>query len=216
MSNALPYALAVAFSPVAIASILVLLTSRRAAANGTLFAVGWTIGVALLAAAFAALVHQLDLVDEHPSWVAGLELAIGLACLGAAVFLILSRGRRTAYSGSIIGAVDTVTPRKAAGLGIVLSGANPKVIALTLGAAVALARSGGGAAKPIEGVAAFTLVGAAGILIPLGLFLLFPSRSGAVLQRTRAALTRNETALLSVLGLAIGTLFLVDGMRSLG
>ena len=216
MSDALPYALGVAFSPVPIASILLLLTSPRAAANGTLFAAGWTIGVALLAAAFSGLVHELGVVDEHPSWAAGLELVIGLACLVAALLLILGRGRRTARSSSIIAAVDTVTPRRAAGLGIVLSGANPKVIALALGAAVALARVSGGAATSIAGVVAFTLVGAAGVLIPLGLFVVFPSRSDAVLQRTRAAVTRNETALLSGLGLAIGGLFLLDGVRSLG
>jgi len=215
VNDAIPYALGVAFSPVAIASSLLLLTSRRAAANGTLFAIGWTIGVALLAAAFSGLVIELGVEDAHPSWVAGLELAIGLTCLAAALFLILGRGRRTARSSSIIGAIDTVTPRKAAGLGIVLSGANPKVIALALGAAVALARMGGGAATPIEGVAAFTLVGAAGVLVPLGLFFVFPSRSGAVLQRTRGAFARNETALLFVLGLAIGALFLADGARSL-
>jgi len=74
----------------------------------------------------------------------------------------------------------------------------------------------GGAATPVEGVAAFTLVGAAGVLVPLGLFFVFPSRSGAVLRRTRGAFARNETALLFVLGLAIGALFLADGVRSLG
>ena len=216
MNDALPYALGVALSPVAIASILLLLTSRRAAANGTLFAAGWTIGVALVAAATSELVEELGIVDQHPSWVAALELAIGLACLAAALFfLILGRRRRTARSTSIVAAVDTVTPRGAAGFGIVLAGANPKVIALALGAAVALARMSGSAVTPIEGVAAFTLVGATGVLVPLGLFFAFPSRSGAVLQRTRETVARNETALLFTLGLAIGALFLVDGVRSL-
>lgn len=216
MSDALPYALGVALSPVAIVSILLLLTSRRAAANGTLFAVGWTSGVALLAAAFSGLVEGLDIVDEHPSWVAGLELAIGVACLVAALFLILSRGRHPVRPSPLVAAVDTVTPGKAAGLGIVLSGANPKVIALALGAAVALADMNGGAGTPVEGVAAFTLVGAAGVLLPLGIFFAFPSRSYAFLQWTRAAVARNETALLLVFGLAIGALFLLDGVRSLG
>jgi hypothetical protein len=216
VGEALPYALGVAVSPVAIAAILLLLTSRRAAANGTLFAVGWASGVAVVAGAFAVLVQRAAISDTHPVWVSVLELALGAAFLAAAAVLIRRRRRRQARSTSVIAAADTLTPLHAAGLGIVLSGANPKVLALALGAALALAQAEAGARTTAESVVLFTAIGTVGVIVPLATYLVLPLRSQRVLARARTSLVRHETAVLILLGLAIGAVFLSDGLRSLG
>ena len=216
MREALPYAFGVAVSPVAIAAILFLLTSRHAARNGTLFAVGWAAGVAVVAGAFAALVHRAAISDAHPAWISVLELALGSAFLTAAAMLFRHRRRREAQSTSVVAAADTLPPLHAAGLGIVLSGANPKVLALALGAALALAQADAGARTTAESVVLFTAISTVGVIVPLAAHLVLPLRSQRVLARARTSLVRHETDVLIVLGLAIGAVFLSDGLRSLG
>jgi threonine/homoserine/homoserine lactone efflux protein len=212
----LPYAVGVAISPVAIASVLLLLTCRRPVATGTSFAVGWTASIAMLSAALAVLVRTTDVTNQHPAWVAVLELMLGSAFLVATATLVGRRERREARSVSVLTTVDTLTPAHAAGLGVVLSAANPKVLALALGAAVTLTGASASTATTAEAVLLFTTVGAAGVAVPLAFYVAFPSRSRSMLGRTRAALVRHETVVLILLGLAIGALFLVDGLRSLG
>ena len=77
MRDALVYAAGVAVSPIPIASILLLLTSRGGSANGISFAVGWAAGVAALAGVFVVLVQVVGIVGKHPVWIAIVELVLG-------------------------------------------------------------------------------------------------------------------------------------------
>jgi len=213
--DALVYAAGVAVSPVAIASILLLLTSRGASANGTSFAVGWAAGVAALAGVFAVLVRVVGIVDKHPVWIALVELVLGGVFVVAAAALLGRQARRQAQSLMFVSAADTLTPARAAGVGSVLSAANPKIMALALGAAVTLAQEGAGGVTTVETVALFAMIGSAGVLIPLGAHFAFPSRSRSVLAGARAWLVRYEIPVFVLLGLAIGAVFITDGLRSL-
>ena len=216
MYDVLPYALGIALSPVPIAVVLVCLTGARAVANGSLFALGWVAGVAALAGAFAALVSAGDLTDEHPAWIAVLDVILGLSFVVAAAVLLWRRRRREPRSTSVIAGVDTLTPAHTAGLGIVLSGVNPKVMALALGAAITLAGADTSAAQTTGALVLFTAIGALGVVVPLAVYAAFPSRSRTALIRARAALERHQATVLIVAGFAIGALFLVDGLRSAG
>ena len=60
---------------------------------------------------------------------------------------------------------------RSAGLGVVLSSANPKVIALALGAALALGESGANVLVTAEAVIAFVAIGATGVAVPLAVYL---------------------------------------------
>jgi len=140
--DALVYAAGVAVSPIAIASILLLLTSRGGSANGISFAVGWAAGVAALAGVFAVLVRVVGIVGKHPVWIAIVELVLGGVFVAAAAALLGRQARRQARSLMFVTAAEALTPARAAGLGSVLSAANPKIMALALGAAVTLAREG--------------------------------------------------------------------------
>lgn len=215
VGDALVYAAGVAVSPIAIASILLLLTSRGASANGTSFAVGWAAGVALLAGVFAVLVRVVGIVDKHPVWIALLELVLGGVFVVAAAALLGRQARRKAQSLMFVTAVDTLTPARAAGVGSVLSAANPKAMALALGAAVTLAREGAGGVTTVETVSLFATIGSAGVLIPLGAHFAFRSRSRSVLAGARAWLVRYEIPVFVLLGLAIGAVSITDGLRSL-
>jgi hypothetical protein len=215
MSEALPYAVGVAISPVAIATTLLLLTARGALAKGLAFLMGWTIGVALPILAFVVIVSQTDISDSDPIWIAVANLLLGTAFLLGAVLLWTRRRTRGDVLAPRLANLNSVTISRSAGLGVVLSGANPKVIALSLGAALAVGESGADVLVTAEAVVAFVAIGATGVAAPLAVYVAARSRARSILDRVNGWLGRHEVEVLVALGVLFGTVFLVAGFDSL-
>ena len=211
----MPYALGVAVSPVPIAATLLLLTSTRAVANGVSFLGGWVVGVAIPTMVFVLVVSGAGVTDSDPAWISVAELVLGIGFLAGAAVLWSRRYRRSPHDPAWLTRVDDFTTAGSAGLGVVLAGANPKVLALALGAALALAQADADAGTSTQAVALFTLVGALGVFAPLAVYLAAPARARTVLTRLRAWLARHETRVLAVLGVLIGVLFLSDAATGL-
>jgi hypothetical protein len=186
MSGALAYATGIAISPVAIAATLLLLTCRRAVTNAISFLVGSTVGVAALVVAFVLLVNSAGLSDSNPLWIAVAELALGAGFLLAVAVIWWRRHERSSDAPPWVDAIGGFTSTRSAGLGVVPSGAYPKVIALSLSAALSQA-----------------------------LYLTMPSRASSLLVAFRGRLARHETAILMVVGLIIGATFLTDALDGL-
>lgn len=215
MREALVYAIGIAISPIAIVATLLLLTCRRAVANTVSFLVGWTVGVAAVISLFVVLVNGVGVSDSDPLWIALTELVIGAGFLLAVGAVWRHRHERRADSRPWVAAVDSFTTARSAGLGVVLSGANPKVVALSLGAALSLAQTNASAAVTAETLVLYCAIGAAGVLVPLSLYLTVPRRASSLLAGFRVWLARHETGILVILGLVIGAAFLTDGLEGL-
>jgi threonine/homoserine/homoserine lactone efflux protein len=211
VQDALPYAVGVAISPIPIAAVLLLLTCKSALAKGFSFLGGWVVGVAVPMLLFVVLVDRAGVTDSDPVWIVVAELAIGVAFLLAAA-AVWTRRQRRRERDPWADSIDSFTSVRSAGLGIALSGANPKVVALSLGAALAVADSGAATAGAVAG---YTAVGAVGVLVPLALYLAAPVRAQSALRRMRAWLARHEVTVLALLGLLLGALFLRDGVAGL-
>lgn len=212
MREALVYAVGVAISPVAIVATVLLLTCRRAVANAISFLIGWTTGVAAAIFLFVVLVNSIGLTDSNPRWISVTELVVGGGFLLAVLAVWRQRHQRQPGSPPWVESVDGITTARSAGLGVVLSGANPKVVALSLGAALSLAQAEADAAVTAETVALYCAIGAAGVLAPLCLYLAMPSRAPSLLGALRSWLGRHETAILMIFGLLLSATFLADGL----
>lgn len=215
MDEVLPYALGVAISPVPIAATLLILTCPQAVANASSFLAGWVVGVALPAMLFVLLVSKAGLTDSDPAWIAVAELLLGITFLAATVALWLRRHRRGTHEAAWSARIDDLTTARSAGLGAVLAGANPKIAALALGAALALAQADADPRTTTQAVVLFTVIGTTGIFAPLAIYLAAPRRARSVLGRMRAWLGRHDTYVLVVVGLLIGVLFLSDAAKGL-
>jgi Sap, sulfolipid-1-addressing protein len=214
VQDAVIYALGVAVSPIPIVAVLFVLSRPGALANASAFAAGWVVGLTSCGVIFALLVHGLGLVDSAPRWIATAELAVGVGFLVAAVKLWQNREpsespRTWSHSD------DGFTPVWAAALGAGLSGANPKVLALSLGAAVAVARSGADLLLTGLSVVVFVGIGAVGVVVPVAMYLVAPTRTATGIARARARLVKHEGTVLAVLAVVIGALFVRDGVQSL-
>ena len=213
MEHALVYALGIAISPVAIATVLVILSSHGGSTNAVSFAVGWTAGVALCAVAVTVVVHRLGVTDSHPEWLGVLDVAVGAAFLGVAATLWILR--RPPDAPPWLNAVDGFTRGRSASLGAFLSTVNPKVFVLSLGAALALDEAQASLAISMATVALFTVIGAAGVVVPTVAYVTLPGHGAASLATFRGWLAQHERTVLIVLAIPIGGLFLRDGLMLL-
>jgi threonine/homoserine/homoserine lactone efflux protein len=215
MGEIVIYAAGVAISPVPVAAVIVVLTGRRALANGLSFLAGWALGVLSAAVLFVVLVDRAGISDADPLWIAIPEIVLGVAFVAAALVLLARRRNSRARDVPWLDAADALSRSRSSGLGLLLSAANPKVVALALGAALALAEQNAERATTAQAVALFTVIGSVGVAVPLALRALFPRRAALLLARLRAWLGKHETAILVPLGLVIGAVFLEDGLASL-
>jgi threonine/homoserine/homoserine lactone efflux protein len=216
MSDALVLAIGVAFSPIPIAAATLILGGAKPRAVGSFFALGWLVGVTASVAVLIAVVAVAGTSDQSPLWIAVPELVLGLAFLALAVHIW--RGRRRKVSDAPprwLGALDRLTPIRSAALGLLLSAANPKNLALALAAAIALAEADVSSAVTARTAALFVLIGTAGVALPLAISLAAPERARLVLGRLRGWLIRYDAVVLTVLGIVIGAKFFVDGVEDL-
>ena len=139
----LPFSVGVALSPIPIIAVILMLGTPRARSNGPAFAVGWVLG--LSAAAIAVLLLARSNVPgsttaESVNWA---QIAIGVLFWALAVKQWRSRPRDGAAPTMPcwMSTIDSVSPPKAFGLGLLLSGANPKNLALAAAAGAAIAQA---------------------------------------------------------------------------
>lgn len=215
MGEALLLALGVALSPLPLLAIL-LLSGNRPRVTATAFWLAWVGGVAGATIVCVLAVELSDVTDSQPVWLAVAELLVGSAFLILGGRIALRGGR--AFGGdpqAWIGALDRSGPFQAAGLALLLSCANPKNLALILGAAVLMVEATGGGRELTVSAGAFVVVAASGVSLPLAAHSVFPERLEPHLLGLRRTLARRGRVLVMLLGFGIGALFVAEGIRAL-
>jgi hypothetical protein len=137
IGDLLPFALGVAISPIPIIAIIVMLLSSRAGANSASFLIGWIVGVTGASVALVAISGSLSPGSNgSPSTSSSvIKLVAGLLLVMLARRNFRKRpkeGQAAELPGWLAG-IDSFTPPKAAGLGVLLSAANPKNLLLMAG-----------------------------------------------------------------------------------
>lgn len=205
-------ALGVALSPLPILATLLLLGGRRPVLHGAAFWVAWAIGVAAPTIAFVVVAERTDAIDDEPTAIAAAEIVIGLVFL--AVVARLAFGRRTERTDAPprwLEALDRSGPLRSAALGLILSSGNPKNLALMLAAAVGIVQDG----RLTFGTVGFVALAMSTVSLLLVGYTAFTQRARSTLWSLRSAIARNDRHIAIVVGLVVGTFFLIDGIRSL-
>src|SRR4051794_12027651 len=132
----------VALSPVPIIAVVLMLATPRARANGPAFLLGWLVGLGLVGTVVLVASGGIDASEggEPASWVSWLKIVLGLLLVLVAVkqWRGRPRGDAEATLPKWMTTIDSFGPLKALGFGALLSGANPKNLLLTIGAAAAI------------------------------------------------------------------------------
>lgn len=215
----LPFAVGVAVSPMPIVAVVLMLVTPRARVNGTVFLLGWLIGVAGAGAVLLALAGPAGVSDQgQPAdWVAWVKLVLGVLLL----LLALRQWHGRPHEGDEVampkwmGALDDFTPVKAAGAGLLLSALNPKNLIFIVGGVAAVAQLGLSTSDEVIAWAVFTVIASIGVGVPLAIYFAMGDRAGRMLDGLKTWMARNNTAVMAVLCLIVGVKLIGDGISAL-
>jgi Na+/melibiose symporter-like transporter len=212
LGDLLPAALGVAISPVPIIATVLMLLSARARQTAPTFAIGWMAGITVVMV-IVLLVAGPDGVDTGSSatGTAWINLALGL------LFLLLAAGqfRKRPRPGvetqrpKWMATLDRTSPAVALGLGALLSGLNPKNLALSVTGAVAIASNDLSSSQTVVCVVVFVVIGSLLVAGPVVAFLVAGQRMARPLGVLKEFMQDHNTAIMVVL---LGVL----GLSSLG
>ena len=111
--------------------------------------------------------------------------------------------------------LDRLRPGGALGLGVLLSAVNPKNGALTIAAAASIAGTGIPGGQQAVALAVFVLIGSAGVLAPLVLYLAAGERAAETLEGWKTWAGVHNAAIMAVLFLVFGVKLVGDGIAVL-
>ena len=219
IGQVLPLAVGVALSPLPIVAVVLMLVTPRARVSGPMFVVGWLVGLAAVGALALGLAGPADATDDGDpaTWVGVVKLALGVLLLLLAVKQWRARPRADGETSmpTWMNAIDSFTPMKALGAGALLSGVNPKNLLLSVAAATAIAQTDIAGNEQAVSYAAFAVIATLGVAAPVAIYFALGDRSGAVLDKLKTWMTRNNTTILTVLLLIIGVKLIGDGISAL-
>jgi threonine/homoserine/homoserine lactone efflux protein len=210
-------AVGIAISPLPIIAMVLMLATPRGRANGAAFTAGWVIALAAIATLIVAVGGESESGGKTSNWVYWVKLAIGVLFLLLAAKQWQGRPRAggQAPQPKWMAVLDTVTPAKASGLAVLLSAANPKNLALTVGASVTIASSPASPVGKGVAVALFVVIASLCVLVPLGVYLLGGQRATAVLDEWRLWLGEHNNAIMAVVLLVLGAKFVGEAVSGL-
>ena len=215
LSETLPFAIGVAASAVAVIALVLVLQGSRALPSGLSFTLGWVLGVGVVCAVGVAF--GLAVSDDPARWTQWLKTLLGALLLIAAV----RKWRQRVPSGQeptppkwMSGLQDSA-PGKAAVLGFLLGGINPKNLMLTLGAAATLGASGLSSSELwITGIA-YVVVASVTVLVPMGIYVLMRSKADELLANLGEWMKSNSDAITIVVLVIFGVKLLLGGLAGL-
>jgi threonine/homoserine/homoserine lactone efflux protein len=215
----LPLAVGVSLSPIPIIAVVLMLATPRGGANGPSFLLGWVVGLAAAGTVVLLVSGGAGASDggAPATWVSVVKLVLGVALVALAVRQWRGRPRGDAAPElpAWMRTIDTFTPVKSAGLGVLLSAANPKNLLITVGAAAAIAQTGTSTGGQAVALAVFVILGTIGPGLPLGIYLALGARSRTVLEGLRTWMAAHNTAIMAVLLVVIGLKLVGDGIAGL-
>lgn len=215
IGDLLSAAAAVALSPIPVIAVVIVLGTSRARVSGPVFALGWVVGLAAVSATAVLLLADADDPGSHTATgVSWGEVGVGLLFLGMAA----KQWRRRPEPGKAsempkwMATLGSVTPARATALGLALSAANPKNLALTLAAAASIAEAGLDGTDTALAVVAFVVIGSITVAGSVLLYLIDPDRAARPLGRIKQFMSAYNAVIMTVILLLLGAKLLGNGL----
>jgi len=219
IGDILPLALGVALSPIPIIAVILMLFSKKARSTSLGFLIGWFLGVGVVTTVivFIADPAQQATGGETSPLSAIVRILLGLLLLFAAYRNWKKRPEpgEQVEMPKWMSSLDTMTAGRALGLSALLSGVNPKNLAMTLGAGVAIAAAGLNSTQTIIALVVFIIVACISVAAPVIVYLVMGDKAAPMLNSWKAWLTHNNATVMMLLCLVFGIMLLGKGLGAL-
>jgi Sap, sulfolipid-1-addressing protein len=208
-----------AISPVPIIAVTLILFSRRARENGSLFLLGWVVALAVVSGVAYALADEANAATDSTT---ADTIAWGKSC-SAFSFSCSPRATGAPARHPVpsrrcqkwVAGVDILKPVKALGLGVLLAGVNPKNLMLGAAAGAGLAALGLSSSNAIGSLIVFVVIASVTIAGPVVYYLLGGESAKAKLDEMKNWLALHNNAVMAVLFVVFGAKLIADGLPPL-
>ncbi len=218
IGDLLPSAIGVALSPIPIIAVILMLATPRARVAGPAFAAGWLVGLVLVSTIVLVVAQGAD----DPDSVAGnstsiLKLVLGLLFLALAVRQWQSRPKRGEAPAmpAWMASIDSFSAGKCFALGALLSGVNPKNLALTVASAATIAEAGLSRGGSVAAVGVFVVVGSLSVAGPVACSIVASDWAAGPLASLKELMSDNVAVIMMVIFLILGAKLLGAGWAGL-
>ena len=215
----IPLALGIAISPISVIAVILMLFSPRARQNGVAFLAGWVLALTVVGALVLVLAEagRVGSDDSSSNVAALLKGLLGVLFLLLAVRQWRSRpaeGEQTPMP-KWMAAIDSFTTGRSLGLAALLAGVNPKNLALTVGAGLAIAQAGVTGASAVVALIVFVVVASLSVAIPVFYYLAAGEGAKQTLDGWRAWLLANNSTVMTVLFVVLGFVLMGQAVAAL-
>jgi threonine/homoserine/homoserine lactone efflux protein len=217
IGEVLPVAVAVAVSPVPVIAVILMLFTPEARTNSVAFLLGWLLGLTVVGS-IVLIAGDVASDDSGESTVSGVvKLVFGLLFLVLAVRSWRSRpkaGEDPEMPGWMA-AIDGFGAVKSAGIAALLSGLNPKNLALTAAGAATIAAAGLTTGEEIGAFAIFVTIASITVAAPVLVYLIMGDRVQGGLNSLKDWLVASNNTVMAVLLVVLGAKLLGDAISIL-
>jgi threonine/homoserine/homoserine lactone efflux protein len=215
----LPYALGAAISVVPIIAIILMLVTPKAKTNGTAFALGFVVGLAVICVVAVVLAGGSNFSSSSgpTKTVSIIKLLLGLLLLFASMRQWRARPKpgETPAMPKWLESIDQFTPPRSFAIGAALSAVNPKNLAMSLAAGLSIAQAELSTGQEAATILIYVVLAGATILGPLVVYLAMGQRATEILAGWRTWLADNNATVMSVLLLVFAVVLVGQGISGL-
>ena len=216
--QSLPIATGILLSSLPLTMIPLMLRTRSDGRALALFLAGWTFGFLLVGVAVLLLADSFSPSAEGPSrWVNWARVLLGVLLLWLA--FKQWRGRPRAGEAAALpgwmSSMETMTPWRAAGLGMLLATLNPKYTVLIASGVLSIATATYQFGAQFGALLVFTAVASLGVFAPWLLSWILGQKAIAPMERFKVWLVRYNAIIMAVVLLVLGLVVLGNGTSGL-
>jgi threonine/homoserine/homoserine lactone efflux protein len=217
IGDLLPLALGIAISPIPIIAVILMLFSQRARANSAMFLLGWVVGVLGGMAVLLIVANTQDLSQSNgqpDDSVSTIKVVLGLLLIVAAHRQWRNRPKEgeAPELPKYLQTIDTLSPPKALGLGVILSAVNPKNLMMIIAGALVISQADLSDSDTIIAVIVFVLIAISTVAVPVILYNVMGERAQPILDTMRSSLAQHNATIMAVLLLVIGFVLIGKGI----
>jgi Sap, sulfolipid-1-addressing protein len=208
-------ALVIATSPITVIPAVLVLHAPRPRPTALAFLGGWVLSLAALTAVFVGASDLLAVLHKAPPrWASWVRVVFGSALILFGVYRWVTRHRPSDTPGWMR-SFSTLGPVRAGLTGVVLALVRPEVLIICALAGLALGTGRLSVAGLCIAGAFFVAASASSVAIPILSYVAAGDRLDDALERLKAWMERNHSALLAVVLVLIGLMVLYNGIHAL-
>jgi hypothetical protein len=218
LSDLLPAALGIVLSPLPIAAVILMLFSARAKTNGIAFVAGWVVGLLVVGGAMLLFGSGSTGTASEPSQTSlVIQALLGLLLLAAAAKQWRGFNARSEEPDmpAWMRTIDDFSAGKSVVVAALLSGVNPKNLALNAAGVLVITQAGMSSDQEWIALIVFVALASLSVALPVLYYLIGGQNSKAALDRMKVWLVANNSAVMAVLLLVFGVKLLAAGAQGL-